>query len=299
MKKKIEQYVPMKIPSLDELDTDKFPIAYHYCSVDTFLSIAQYKTIRLSDINTMNDFSEMHWAYERFEEAANKVFETYDREFFDFIDASIRNNAMNILPFLSCFSTDGDVLSQWRAYADNGSGVSVGFDSSKLKQLSVRCAPVTYATEKQVQYFVDLFALVHPMWRSAINDEAKRAVNQMLMISLFDMCLMKNPAFSEEKEVRIARAMTILRDSDGWHLDDSEGSGADEISRDKQAVRFRSRNGGIVGYIDLPINGLGADLIREVVLGPRTSNNGNEISMVLNANGFKSTKIRASKATYR
>jgi hypothetical protein len=30
--------------------------------------------------------------------------------------------------FLTCFSENGDLLSQWRAYGNNGDGVAIGFD---------------------------------------------------------------------------------------------------------------------------------------------------------------------------
>jgi len=90
-------------------------------------------------------------------------------------------------------------------------------------------------------------------------------------MSAFDACLMKNPAFSEEKEVRLIRATTVERLEDSrWTLTDSEGSSEDSRSCEKQQIRFRARRGGIVAYIDLPIDGLGPQLIREVVLGPRT-----------------------------
>ncbi|WP_416152053.1 DUF2971 domain-containing protein [Pseudomonas sp. Bout1] len=34
----------------------------------------------------------------------------------------------------TCFSKAGDVLSQWRAYADDGQGYAIGFDSKLLKK---------------------------------------------------------------------------------------------------------------------------------------------------------------------
>jgi len=30
--------------------------------------------------------------------------------------------------YIACFSEKGDLLSQWRAYADDGEGVAIGFD---------------------------------------------------------------------------------------------------------------------------------------------------------------------------
>ncbi|GMQ62471.1 hypothetical protein [Vallitalea maricola] len=39
----------------------KLDTVYHYCSVDTFFSIIQNKTIRLSDLNKTNDYMEKRW----------------------------------------------------------------------------------------------------------------------------------------------------------------------------------------------------------------------------------------------
>ena len=35
--------------------------------------------------------------------------------------------------FICCFSGDGDDLGQWRAYADNGRGFVLGFDTTLLE----------------------------------------------------------------------------------------------------------------------------------------------------------------------
>lgn len=290
---------PFKMPALDGLDTENSPTLFHYCSLETFLSVIQYKSIRLSDINTMNDYGELHWAYDRFIEAVNYVRADYDDKYFDFLDATISQTQLHTLPLLSCFSTDGDVLSQWRAYSDDGMGVAVGFDSKTMENLAVRCGPVTYDPVAQVGFFRDLIAAAFPAWKLANDKKDRRLLSEYLAMQTFDMCLMKNPAFAEEKEVRIARVVTVKHDGDGWHLDDPGGNGTDKVSRKKQPIKYRAKKGGLVAHIDLPISGMGAQFIREVVVGPRSSNRGTEVSMALNANGFKGCKIRNSTATYR
>lgn len=288
-----------KMPEVEELDPKKSPISYHYCSLETFLAIIGNRSIRLSDINTMNDYSEMHWAYARFIEAVNLVYNEYEKDFFDYLDQHISQAQLHTLTLLACFSTDGDVLSQWRAYADNGAGVAIGFDSAKLPNLSVRCGMVTYDPAIQVQYFRDLFAATFPLWKNDKSKKARKLLDEFLVLKAFDMCLMKSPAFAEEKEVRVARAIVVDYDKDGWHLSDAGGSGKDKISAQKQPIKYRSKGAGIVAHIDLPIAGIGSDFIKRIVIGPRSENNGNEVSMVLNANGFRGCDITHSLATYR
>jgi len=247
----------------------------------------------------MNDYTELHWAYDRFIEAINLVKDDYEKEFLDFLDIIISRTQLHTLPLLSCFSTDGDVLSQWRAYADDGAGVAIGFDSVMIKRLSVRFGAVTYDKAVQVGFFRDLLAATYPMWKLANTPEKRSSLKKILMVQTFDMCLMKNPAFAEEKEVRVARAVGVRHDKDGWHIEDSTGSGVDVVTQEPQPIKFRAKRGGLVAHIDLPISGLGANVIKSVVLGPRTLNSGTEVSMALNANGFAGSEIVHSTATYR
>ena len=43
--------------------------------------------------------------------------------------------------FVSCFSADGDVLSQWRAYADDGHGFAIGFAPAEFAILQGEAIP--------------------------------------------------------------------------------------------------------------------------------------------------------------
>lgn len=178
-------------------DPSENPIIYHYWDLNTLLSIIQNRTIRHSDINTMNDYGEMHWAYERFIEAANIDYSEDDKSFLDACDEVFSNLQAHTLPAVACFSLDGDVLSQWRAYAGDGSGVAIGFDGGLIGGLSVRCARVAYAKSDQVKYFRHVLATLKPIWEiGKTNAEAHKEFRELAFFSAVDMCLMKNPAFA-------------------------------------------------------------------------------------------------------
>lgn len=276
------------------------PILYHYCDLNTFLAIIQNSTIRFSDINTMNDYGESHWPYQRFIEAINIEKSKYPIEFYDNLDEIISQMQTKMLPAISCFSMDGDVLSQWRSYADDGRGVSIGFDGDKIRKLSVKFGKIVYDRAEQIDFFKSLFATVYPAWNSLQSDGKLRGkFIELVMYHAVDMCLMKNPAFAEEKEIRLTRILTPHKDGTYWRLSDKGGSSADKASKKSQNIKYRSRNGGLIAYVDLPFSGLGKSVIREVVIGPKSNNNGNEVSMALTSFGFKDFKIIKSKATYR
>lgn len=50
------------------------------------------------------------------------------------INNILKNYTNETNKYICCFSADGDILSQWRAYANDGKGVSIGFNIEKLKK---------------------------------------------------------------------------------------------------------------------------------------------------------------------
>jgi len=51
---------------------------------------------------------------------------------FNYIDKNIICHKVD-MPYCACFSDNGDLSSQWRRYADYGTGVSIGFDTDYFK----------------------------------------------------------------------------------------------------------------------------------------------------------------------
>lgn len=102
-------------------------LIYHYCGADTFHAICLNKKLRFSDLHSMNDYMERHWGYDIWEEAASGLLDSIGVSFLDEIDRVFHNSGFQGLLLGSCFSKNGDVLSQWRAYADDGAGYSIGF----------------------------------------------------------------------------------------------------------------------------------------------------------------------------
>src|SRR6266446_2177088 len=117
----------MIIPRVYEPAKDE--LIYHYCGAASFLAICTIKKMRFSDLFSMNDFMEMHWGYSIWEKAASEILDEVGREFLDEIDKIISVSGVRGLLVAACFSLDGDVLSQWRAYADDGQGYAIGFDA--------------------------------------------------------------------------------------------------------------------------------------------------------------------------
>ena len=127
-------------------------ILYHYCSVETLLSIIQNKTIWLSDASKTNDSSELKYIFDFFTATVDVILESYGNKYNDLIKEKVRkiiNSTMEGLVydkiriakykknFICCFSEAKDLLSQWRAYANDGNGVAIGFSSDMLKKIAL------------------------------------------------------------------------------------------------------------------------------------------------------------------
>ena len=126
---------------------------YHYCSLETFNTIINNKTLRASDITKSNDDQELKWI-------ANSISNTIinvilnnktlcskyniDNDKIRFIEEQIKNvtnsvyisNSRTMLSLACCFSETGDLLSQWRGYANDGNGISIGFNKKILSSLN-------------------------------------------------------------------------------------------------------------------------------------------------------------------
>ena len=88
-------------------------LLYHYCSVETFFQIIKNQTLRLTNIQYMNDSEELHYGIDLLGKSDEEML-YLDKKYRGYIDI-----------YAMCFSEMGDLLSQWRGYGDNAEGLSI------------------------------------------------------------------------------------------------------------------------------------------------------------------------------
>jgi len=121
---------------------------YHYCSNEAFCSIINNKSIRLSSLSLSNDKTEGKLASKIFKDLAAEESIKID-DLLGYIKLVEENS--HALGF--CLSAEDDLLSQWRLYADNASGVAIGFSKEGLIQFADReelCCSSSYGQFAQV-----------------------------------------------------------------------------------------------------------------------------------------------------
>lgn len=105
-------------------------LLYHYCSTPTAFSILQGRTIRLSALSAANDTLEGRVLGQVFSEALRRT--SLPEGVRAVAEIIVDGYPTSTEGFAFCLSEEGDLLSQWRAYATDGTGIAIGFDRDAL-----------------------------------------------------------------------------------------------------------------------------------------------------------------------
>ncbi|TAV44983.1 DUF2971 domain-containing protein [Rhizobium leguminosarum] len=283
-------------------------LVYHYCSGQTLQAILSSKTIRLSDVNMMNDFNEGAYGYGLFEEAASEimgddkirsVFPDLDRSFFEKVDEIISPIQFAIHPVIACFSKKPDVLSQWSRYADEARGFCVGFDAQMMSDLPVTIVEVEYDRATQIKEVREALCGLYMYNREEKLNFGKPFFREcgIFATMLFSF---KSESFREEQEVRILHLLNVVADDDRPRLKDAGGVSAKRNVKG-QPVKYRvSGAGEIIAYVDLPFPvKKDRSMVREIWYGPRNDNRPGNLLYMASEYGHKNYKMHKSKITLR
>lgn len=285
-------------------------ILYHYCSNLAFHSILAQKKVRLSLLSMSNDSKEGQHIID----AAARVLPNSFKHKRDALE-----QLQQVISLISaigfCLSADGDVLSQWRGYADNAQGVAIGFDFTAMDEAAeqdtndeiiVRLTPILYdehilmqIMEPDLQPVIEHFTkgkmrkplvdtILSPMTDEEKEKETeryKKAIDElgyMLMKIANYAFMVKAPFFQEEKEWRIAALLTNL--GEALVLPNAQ---------------FQPSAEKLKPFRDFPLQGFPPSVIREIVLGPRNQTPNQVVRLYLDSQGFQHVSVRRSVGSYR
>lgn len=198
----------------------------------------------------------------------------------------------------SCFSLDGDVLSQWRAYSDDGKGYAIGFRAQDLAQLPVKILKVLYERKEQIDEMKSIIRAIYEAEKTEGEKFGSNFLNTCLSLA-FDLAAYKNPAFEEEREVRLVHVLTFEASNNSLRLNDTGGYAFGEEYKGG-TVSFRMRDNIPVAFIELDFsNGGRINPIKEVIVGPKNQGLLSAISVYLETIDLGSVEIKKSRASYR
>ena len=237
-------------------------IIYHYCSADTFGKILDSKAMFLTSTAVMNDTMEVLWFKQIFYNEIKKYNTAKYSSLYNFV---LNNIVLNINHcYICCFSEEGDLLSQWRAYADDGRGFSIGFSIEDMEiekkipyynvfnKETIGIYNVIYDIEEQKRTINEQLELI-------FNKSSRDIISGIAYLSLYAK-VFKNPFFREEKEWRIIH--TPLITSDAKHEDI-------KIMGNISECNFRFTKFGMWPYFKWDFANKKKCPISEIIIGPQ------------------------------
>ena len=285
---------------------------YHYTTANGLIGIINSNCLWATSAIFLNDSNEIKYGLDLISqtliEYSNNISDTILKRLIKKTLQALNNpRYLSLDIYITCFSEKPDQLSQWKGFANQGSGFSVGFDSKELF-FNKRSYPYVLCSLKKVKYdeiiqknilvkdlnsFYEKLIKIKPEFYKyeSLEDEA----SSVLAYSLFKHSIyFKHKAFEEENEWRIVTP------------DLSTFNGI----RNKEAVivKFMSNNNNIIPYIELKLKPKHSSFrnkqklpIDEIIIGPKISFEINKKSVlkILDHNGFKEIKITNSEIILR
>lgn len=265
-------------------------IGYHYTNIAAFLNILKERKLWLSHISSMNDYLEVTVLLKHLEKYKEKVTSEQTKNDLDYLEFRIREHLAphNENYYIASFSHKHDILSQWRAYADDGFGFNIGFNLDLIKE-DINELGYDSCVYKEV----DVFNRLHKYLQATndirnqgpIGETDRKAFDQFIdkyahhsqaNIHLFPY--VKNEGFKEEEEIRL---VTLKNNSS----DD---------------VKLRVCGKVLTNYLEVEFP---TNAINSITLGPKNPyrNNVQLLKSQLESIGFDMPciEIKLSEASYR
>lgn len=229
---------------------------YHYCSIETLLSIVKNETIWFSDLLESNDTDEDIFLFKLYFDYVNKKYNNPNNVPFLKNEFEKARNQTRIYGL--CLTEKEDDLSQWFSYAQTNS-VAIEFDKEEIELYfsEIKVLQKTAIFEK-VKYYSSLNELEN-YFNSLVKDE-EYAVNHFHDL-IEKSAIIKNIDWKVEKEWRC-----YFRN----FVDAGYDSSLPEVtfSGEKCGIDYIMKNGRPVFHYAIPFN---IHLIKSVTIGPNSS----------------------------
>lgn len=268
-------------------------IIYHYCNVESFRAIIQNKTLWLSSVYNLNDYKEIHWIKEKVLSKLEQYTNRFSFNKFNKFQQLYNNQLPNV--YIASFSKGEDLLSQWRAYANDGHGVAIGFNTDYFKQNPLVVTNEVLYDEYMQEELIN--EILEPLLD--INDNID--INSLDFLNICEQIIeqlnnlsakSKNELFKEEDEVRLIHSPIIIDDEENQKF---------IFKNNLSTMMFRPVCGSLIPYFEFKFDKEIEEVpaILEIVKGPKNKFIDQEIKIFLSNNGFYNVKIKSSKSSYR
>ncbi|PHS65451.1 MAG: hypothetical protein COB09_06765 [Thalassobium sp.] len=260
---------------------------YHYTDINGLYSILLNKKLWLTDSRFLNDHTEGTEIFSYLEKAFEKL--GVNGSDLKLTMKKFSDLSIGIDSYTTSFSTEADLLSQWRGYCPSSGGYCLGFksldrnqfevlgDGTSLTQWLIDPQPCIYLEDKKIQ-LANIIANTLLEWLG--GNESKDHLKYQFMMQFHNMkMLYKSSHFKEESEARV-----IVN-----------------VHNDQMAIpMFRTKSNLVVPYLNLIFQ---PRIIKEIIIGPSSKKElaklGLQIFLKSLGPDFAHINIRHSSIPYR
>ncbi|PTQ65047.1 Protein of unknown function (DUF2971) [Nitrosomonas oligotropha] len=284
---------------------------YHYTSLAGLIGVINNKSIWASHCEFLNDSNEFSHALSFAKGYSSNIFMEDDYlAVFGWVVRDSLEKMQKHDVFVCSFSEKPDLLSQWRGYCPQGSGICIGFDEDKIRQFCdkygfklEKCIYDIKAQETKILSYLNECLEKFPkpeltraeydaldtsgrcehelryrvLVETGTNKELAYGATSVFCENINDIAfLMKDYGFHEESEWRII------------------------CSNPSNKKEFRHSNSHIIPYITLPLIEEFKDSIKEIIIGPNPEKHRckKSIEHLVESNGLESIEIKLSKIPF-
>lgn len=279
---------------------------FHYCSSSTFASIVSRKSIWLSSLSLSNDTMEGRLVKHTFEKFLSRSDINASQK--EVIKEAIRfvEETFDGLGF--CLSEKSDLLSQWRGYADNGQGFSIGFTKEYFEKLakSIGNNVTGFVLEKVLYEQGEHEAALMPTYDviKKLSDSGKLNRKQLglMKVSEYEDDKTREDEYSQTIDAALYRNI-VMTYKQRYKLKSKAFSEEAEWRLVSQLLNgsalFRASGNRLIPYREFSLKPLDVKSIVEVYIGPKNISPKSVIKKFLFQNGFPDVSVNYSAASYR
>jgi hypothetical protein len=294
----LDEIVAQAVTEWDRLQGPSPDLLYHYTDVAGLIGILSSGSLWATNLRFMNDARELEHArrlmLDVLTEARSRAARPGQHALIDAIEVNLSTWSGYPDYYSVSFSSDGDLLSQWRGYGLAGGGYAIGFDpdglacpGSSYPQPNRFLNRVVYERDRQAQILRSVADAMLTLFADVDANDAKQTEARARVFSALGevagyVFSFKDPAWAEEKEWRAVYLVP---------------------AGETKNVRFRPQAGVAVPFIPLGMeNDPGGKLpIRRIVQGPAGDPDmaARSLELLLLANGYTEVDTTRSAVPLR
>jgi len=228
---------------------------YHYTDQNGFLSIIKNKNLWASQIQFLNDKNEYSLALSIASKLLNEKIKEDPSNLLMLKRFLLSLEHIKLINHCVCSLTEnGDLLSQWRGYANSNCGYSIGFDETQLKEIldkhELSLSKCVYDLNEQEKLVLNViedslerfpdYDEPNPNSETLTSESEKHFKNEISKLAP----IIKDNAFSEESEWRIFGRVRFS-----------------ELS-------YRASKSMLIPYYVVDLDDSFHNLVKEIIIGP-------------------------------